>query len=46
MSGKAFYTNQEIEKEYYVRETAIRRSLLDTIPEIYVEYMRLTRELL
>jgi len=42
---KAFYTNQEIEKEYYVRETAIRRSLLDTIPETYVEYMRLTKEL-
>ena len=42
---KALYTHQEVDKDYYFRETKVRRSILDTVPELYVEYMKLTREL-
>lgn len=42
---KAVYTHQPAAKAYYLVDTKLRRNILETAPDAYVEYMALTREL-
>lgn len=42
---KAVYTHQPAAKAYYLVDTKLRRNILETAADAYVEYMALTREL-